>query len=113
MATQCGGEPPDGKGASRSGDLSPRQGGFVGGPQNRDGGADVSFQSKMEGSAKHRHCLSRQHNNLDMVPSFPLSRQSATRPVPGSRAADSNLCCQATLDAASMTGNMRTAKAPR
>ena len=63
---------------------------IVGGPRNRDNGIGISFQSKMEGTAKQRHCLSRQHSNLNIFPSFPGSRPPAARGAQRTRTAGTN-----------------------
>jgi len=85
----------------------------VGGPRRWDICIDISFHSKMEGNAKQRHCLSRQHINLNIVPSFLRSRRLATRVALCARAAGSWLWSQATWVEAWMTGYMSKAKAPK
>lgn len=76
----------------------------------------VSFQSKMDGSAKHRHCRSRQHRSCLMMTSllfFPPPGGPGLGGFPGHRVISlSRASCYAPFMART-AGNNRTAKAPK
>ncbi len=66
----------------QSGSHLPRRDSGTAAPGAWDSGVISSFHIKMDGNAKHRHCLLRQQRILNMISSFQESRLSSRPKTP-------------------------------